>query len=122
MPNTHIIGDEIYYVYNMTTIHIIELPTLRAFLRTQCRRFSHFPGSYGYKILQGVPLDSLGVGAIKIGHIIMPDRRQHCQEALKRIPVTPAGFLVFFLPDLCGVGGLGVTSVRSSHCTGAGGP
>ena len=96
MPNTHIIENEIYYVYNMTTIHIIELPTLRAQKSAQRRRFSPFPGSYGYETLQGVPLDSLGVSAIEIGRIIARDRRRHRQEALKRIPATPAGFLGFF--------------------------
>ena len=69
---------------------------LRAQKSAQCQHFSHFPSSYGYETLQGVPLDSLGVGAIKIGRIIAPDRRRHRQEAQKRIPATPAGFLGFF--------------------------
>ena len=52
-------------------------------------------------------MDSLGVGAVEIGRIIAPDRRRHRQEALKRIPAMPAGFLGFFIGFVWrgGVGG-----------------
>ena len=52
-------------------------------------------------------MDSLGVSAIKIRCIIAPDRRRHRQEALKHIPVTPVGFLGFFVGFVWrgGVGG-----------------
>jgi len=52
-------------------------------------------------------LDSLGVGAIKIGRIITPNCRQHRQEALKHIPVTLAGFLGFFRQICVAWGGWG---------------
>ena len=83
------------------------MPTLRAQKCAQRRCFSHFPGSYGYEALQGVPLDSLGVSAIEIGHSYAPDRRQRCQEAPKRIPTTLPAFLRFCAKCLWhgGVGG-----------------
>ena len=68
---------------------------LRTQKSVQRRHFSHLPGSYGYETLQGVQWDSLGVGAVEIGHIIAPDHRRHCQEAPKRFLVTPAAFPCF---------------------------
>ena len=55
---------------------------------------------------QGVPLDSLGVGAVEIGRNYAPDRRQHRQEAPKRIPATVAAFLHFFLQVFAARGGM----------------
>ena len=60
----------------------------------QCRCIYHLPQSYNPGTFQGVPLDSLGVDAIKIRRIIAPD---HCQEAPKCFLVTPAAFLRFFV-------------------------
>jgi len=73
------------------------LPTLRAQKSAQRWRFYHLPGSYGCKTLQRVPLDSLRVGAVEIGRIIAPDRRQHRQEAPKRILATLAWFFGFLV-------------------------
>ena len=52
-------------------------------------------------------MDSLGVGAVKIGRIIAPDHRQHRQEAPKRFLAMPAALLRFFAGSLQrgGVGG-----------------
>ena len=55
------------------------------------------PCSYNPGTFQGVPLDSLGIVAVKIGRNYAPDRRQHRQEAPKRIPATPAAFLRFLV-------------------------
>ena len=66
--------------------------------RKKCaqRRCIHwFPCCYSHKTFQGVPLDSLGVGAIESGRIIAPDHRQHRQEAPKRNLATLAAFLRF---------------------------
>ena len=54
-----------------------------------------FPCCYNHETFQGVPLDSLGVGAVKIRRTIAPDRRQCRQEAPKRIQATPVAFLRF---------------------------
>ena len=78
------------------------------------------PGSYGYETLQGVPLDSLGVGAIEIGRIIAPDRHRHRQEALKRIPAMPAGFLGFFAGFVWRVGVVGDLCSFQPLCLGWG--
>ena len=88
----------------------------------QCRHFFHLTSSYGYKTLQGVPLDSLGVGTIEIGCIIVPDCHQHCQEVLKHIPAMLVGFWGFFVGFVWLGGGVGGTTVRSSHYAGAGHP
>ena len=52
-------------------------------------------GSYSPKTSQGVPLDSLGVGAVEIRCIIVPDHRRHRQEAPKRVLGNATGILVF---------------------------
>ena len=57
----------------------------------------HLPHSYNPGTFQGVPLDSLGVDAIKIRCIIAPDHCQHCQEVPKRFLVMLAAFLCFFV-------------------------
>ena len=41
------------------------------FLTTRC--IYPLPWAYSSETSQGVPLDSLGVGAVEIGHIIAPD-------------------------------------------------
>ena len=54
-------------------------------------------------------MDSLGVGAVKIGRMIAPGRRQRRQEAPKRILATLAVFLRFppgFLQRRGGWGGI----------------
>ena len=53
------------------------------------------PSSYGPETPQGVPLDSLGMGAVEIGRKYAPDHRRRRQEAPKRILTTPAAFLGF---------------------------
>jgi hypothetical protein len=56
---------------------------------------------------QGVPLDSLGVGAWEIRRIIAPDHRQRRQEAPKRILAMPAAFFHFSIGSLQRGGVLG---------------
>src|ERR1700733_3559656 len=62
----------------------------------QCQCIYQFPASYSPETLQEAPLGSLCVGAVEIRHIIVPDRCQRRQEALKRVLATPGVFLHFF--------------------------
>jgi hypothetical protein len=63
------------------------------------------PFSYRLETFQGVPLDSLGVGAWEIRRIIAPDHRQRCQEVPKRILAMPAVLFHFSIGSLqCGGG------------------
>jgi hypothetical protein len=87
----------LYYVYNYSTIHLIELPILCAQKKHAASMFlplpvqlkpSNSPGS-----LWGLP----GVGTINIGCKYVPNHQQHHQEAPKHhLAMMPAvgGFLV----------------------------
>jgi len=84
----------------------------------QRQHFSHFHLPYKPETFQRGLLDSLGMGAVKIGCIIAPDRRQHRQEALMRILATPAAFLRFCVGFLqrAGVWG-GLCSFHVLRCS-----
>ena len=46
----------------------------------------------GISKLPRSPRDSMGVGAVKIRHIAVPDHHRRHREARKRIPATPVAF------------------------------
>ena len=68
---------------------------LRTQKSVQRRRIYPLPSLYSSETFQGILLDSLGVSAIEIGHIIAPDHCQRRQEAPKHILATLAVFLHF---------------------------
>ena len=64
-----------------------------SFNSTQHWCFPHLQSMEGLQTFQGVSIDSLVAGAIKIGCKNVPDCRQCHQEALKHCPTTPTWFL-----------------------------
>ena len=79
---------------------------LRTQKSVQRRRIYPLPSLYSSETFQGILLDSLGVSAIEIGHIIAPDHCQRRQEAPKHILATSAQFF-HFSAGLMWCGGVG---------------
>src|SRR5258708_9731258 len=69
--------NDIYYVYNVSTMCIIYFPALHA-PKKACSTIVSPPCTLpsSLKTLQGVSVDSLGVGMIEIRRIFVPNRHQ----------------------------------------------
>jgi hypothetical protein len=76
------------------------------FLTTRC--IYPLPGAYSSETSQGVPLDSLGVGAVEIGRIIAPDPSPMSPRSAEAHSGGGGGVFAFFdrISTAWGPGGL----------------